>query len=83
MIIIIAGIVFVGTVWWLMRRTVRPPEITPETELEKEELTPRQIRAELRAQRAELRAHSNTNAHALRTANQISRLARSLARTFK
>jgi hypothetical protein len=72
---VIALIVFGVFLWWFLRRTVPPPDVQTLDELQSEGHTLKQAKAEQRRQRAELRAHANTQAHATRAATQAGRFA--------
>lgn len=80
---IIIFLVFLAVVWWLTRSVQRPAPVQTEAELRDTGLTGLQTRRELRAQRGEIRYHTNTVGHSLRTAATVARLSGLVTRSGK
>jgi hypothetical protein len=77
---VLGVIAFSVVVYFLTRNTVAPPEVQTIEALLAEDYTPKQAKAEQRKQRAELRSHTNMQAHSLRSASQVGRFAVKVAK---
>ena len=72
--LIIAGLIAFGLIYWYLTKNTEPPPSTmTQEELSEEGLTKQEIRRELRAQRQELRSHSHMMNQSSRTANLLSK----------
>jgi DnaJ domain len=80
---VIGVVVFFLVAYLLIKMLPMPLPVEVSAILKEDGLSPQEIRKELRAQRAEHRAHGRAVVSSLRTANRISRLAVSLSKKIK
>lgn len=74
MSVVIGLLVFIIIAFVLIKMLPTPPPVESQEILKEDGLSSKEVRKELRAQRAEHRAHSRAVGSSLRTANKMARL---------
>lgn len=76
-------IIFLVVTYFLIKILPTPPPIEIESQLVNKGLSPKEVRKELKAQRAEHRAHNRAMSNSLRTAHKMGKFAVSLTKKLK